>query len=109
MPAERSLKLSSRSPKTEVPTRSRTQPTLREDVRVTVTGGIASGLVEWAGIEYSDDGHGWRTRDGIESPDPAVAVTDAVFAIAEHDLAAECIERERADDDRQRHRPGDAG
>lgn len=72
-------------------------PTLgEEEVRVTVTGGVAVGLVEWAGLERSDHGHGWRTRDGIESPDPAIAVMDAVLAIAENDLAAEFIESENA-------------
>jgi hypothetical protein len=70
------------------------RPALSEEVRVTVTGGVAVGLVEWAGLERSDDGRGWRTRDGIESPDPAVAVMDAVLAIAENDLAAEFIERD---------------
>lgn len=72
-------------------------PTLgEEEVRVTVTGGVAVGLVGWAGLERSDHGHGWRTRDGIESPDPAIAVMDAVLAIAENDLAAEFIESENA-------------
>lgn len=71
------------------------QPTLaEEEIRVTITGSVGLGLVEWAGLERSDDGAGWRTRDGIESPDPAVAVTDAVLAIAENDLAAEFIERD---------------
>jgi len=70
------------------------RPMPGEDVRVTVTGGVALGLVEWAGLEPSDDGRGWRTRDGIESPDPAVAVLDVVLAIAENDLAAEFIERD---------------
>jgi hypothetical protein len=70
-------------------------PWLGEEVRVTLTGGVAAGLVEWAGLEPSDDGLGWRTRDGIEAADPAVAVTDAVLAIAENDLAAEYIEREK--------------
>jgi hypothetical protein len=71
------------------------QPLLGGEVCVTVTGGVAAGLVEWAGLERSDDGCGWRTRDGIESPDPAVAVLDAVLAIAENDLAADFIEREK--------------
>lgn len=70
------------------------RPALGADVRVSVTGGVAAGLVEWAGLERSDDGLGWRTRDGIESPDPAVAVLDAVLAVAENDLAAEFIERD---------------
>lgn len=58
------------------------RPTLSADVRVSVTGGVAAGLVEWAGL---------GTRDGMESPDPAAAVLDAVLAIAENDLAAEFI------------------
>lgn len=68
------------------------RPTLGEEVRITVTGGVTVGLVEWAGLERSDDGRSWRTRDGIESSGPAVAVMDAVLAIAENDLAAEFIE-----------------
>lgn len=50
---------------------------------------------EHAGMEQSDDGHGWRTRDGRESPEPRVAVTDALVAIAEDDLAAEFIETDK--------------
>jgi hypothetical protein len=59
------------------------QPMLaEEEIRATITAGVAAGLIEWAGLERSDDGRGWRTRDGIESPDPASAVRDAVLAIA---------------------------
>lgn len=70
-------------------------PALHDEVRVTLTGGVALGLVEWAGLEHSDDGQGWRTRAGVEGPDPVIAVTDAVLAIADNDLAAEFIERDR--------------
>jgi hypothetical protein len=62
------------------------------DVTVTVTGAVATSLLEYAGLERADDGQGWRTRDGRESSDPAVALTDALVAIAEDDLAAEAIE-----------------
>jgi hypothetical protein len=59
---------------------------------------LAPSLVEHADMEQSDDRQGWRTRDGRESPEPRVVVTDAVVAIAEDDLAAEFIERQRDED-----------
>lgn len=63
-------------------------------ITVTLPVPLALSVVEHAGMEQSDDGQGWRTRDGRESPEPRVAVTDALVAIAEDDLAAEFIERE---------------
>lgn len=53
---------------------------------LTLPAPLAHRLVQHAGIEQSDDGQGWRTRDGRESPEPRVAVTDALVAIAEDDL-----------------------
>ncbi len=49
-------------------------------------------------MEQSDSGEGWRTRNGRESPELRVAVTDALVAIAEDALAAEFIERHRDED-----------
>lgn len=59
---------------------------------------LALTLVEHAGMERSDDRRGWRARDGRESADPRAVVTAALVAIAEDDLAAEFIERERDED-----------
>jgi hypothetical protein len=69
-------------------------PAVGSTITVTLTGPLARGLVEHSGMERSDDGMGWRTRDGRESDEPRVAVTDALVAIAEDDLAAEFIEAE---------------
>jgi hypothetical protein len=63
---------------------------------VTLPANLAVALVEYAGLEHSDGG-GWRTRCGREDPNPAVAVTDALVAIAEDDLAAEFIEPGKED------------
>ncbi len=73
-------------------------PAVGSTITVTLPVPLAVSLVEHAGMERSDDGRGWRTRDGRESPEPRVAVTDALVAIAEDDLAAEFIERERGED-----------
>jgi hypothetical protein len=68
-------------------------PAVGSTITATVPATLALDLVEYAGLERSDDGHGWRTRDGRERTDePRVAVTDALVAIAEDDLAAEFIE-----------------
>jgi hypothetical protein len=72
-------------------------PTVGSTITLTLTGPLALGLVEHSGMERSDNGIGWRTRDGRdgrESNEPRVAVTDALVAIAEDDLAAEFIEAE---------------
>lgn len=70
------------------------------DVTITVSPRVAAGLLEHAGLERSDDGTGWRTRDGRESSDVSVALTDALVAIAEDDLATEFIEPAKDDDAR---------
>jgi hypothetical protein len=67
------------------------------DVTLTVPAGLAVGLLEHAGLEHSDDGAGWRTRDGREDRNPALALTDSLVAIAEDDLAAEFIEADKED------------
>ncbi len=69
-------------------------PAVGSTITLTLPAPLAFSLVEHAGIEQSDDGHSWRTRDGRESHEPRVAVTDALVAIAEDDLAAEFTERE---------------
>lgn len=68
-------------------------PAVGSTITLNLPAPLALNLVEHAGIEQSDDGQGWRTRDGRESPEPRAAVTDALVAIAEDDLAAEFIER----------------
>lgn len=73
-------------------------PAVGSTITITLPAPLALSLVEHAGMEQSDDGQGWRTRDGRESPEPRVAVTDALVAIAEDDLAAEFIERQRDED-----------
>jgi hypothetical protein len=69
-------------------------PAVGSTITLTLPAPIALSVVEHAGMEQSDDGRGWRTRDGRESHEPRVAVTDALVAIAEDDLAAELIEAE---------------
>jgi hypothetical protein len=55
-------------------------------ITLTLPAPLALDMVEHAGLERSDDGRGWRTRDGRERTDePRVAVTDALVAIAEDD------------------------
>jgi hypothetical protein len=75
---------------------ARERPMIPGDVTVTLPASLAIGIVEYAGLEHSD-GASWRTRDGREDPNPAVAVTDALVAIAEDDLAAEFIEPAKED------------
>jgi hypothetical protein len=75
-------------------------PTISDDVTIMVSPSVAAALLEYAGLERSDDGTGWRTRDGRESGDVSVALTDALVAIAEDDLAAEFIEPEKDDEAR---------
>ena len=70
-------------------------PAVGSTITTTLPAPLALSLVEHAGMERSDHGQGWRTRDGRESPDPRVAVTDALVAIAEDDLAAQFIETGR--------------
>jgi hypothetical protein len=71
-------------------------PAVGSTITMTLPAPLALGLVEHAGLERSDDGRGWRTRDGRERTDePRVVVTDALVAIAEDDLAAEFIEADR--------------
>jgi hypothetical protein len=67
-------------------------PAVGSTLTVTLHAPLALRLVEHAGMEQSDDRQGWRTRDGRESREPRVAVTDALVAIAEDDLAADFIE-----------------
>jgi hypothetical protein len=69
-------------------------PAVGSTVTLTLPAPLALSVVEHAGMEQSDHGRGWRTRDGRESSEPRV-VTDALVAIAEDDLAAEFSERER--------------
>lgn len=73
-------------------------PAVGSTITITLPAPLALSVVEHAGMEQSDDGRGWRTRDGRESPEPRVAVTDALVAIAEDDLAVEFIEREHDED-----------
>jgi hypothetical protein len=70
-------------------------PAIGSTLTLTLPAPLALRLVEHAGIEHNDDGQGWRTRDGRESPEPRVAVTDALVALAEDDLAAEFIEPDK--------------
>lgn len=70
-------------------------PAVGSTITTTLPAPLALSLVEHAGMEQSDDGQGWRTRDGRESPEPRVAVTDALVAIAEDDLAAGFIEADK--------------
>lgn len=68
-------------------------PAVGSTITLTLPAPLALGVVEHAGLERSDDGRGWRTRDGRErTEEPRVAVTDALVAIAEDDLAADFIE-----------------
>lgn len=68
-------------------------PAVGSTITLTLPAPLALGMVEHAGLERSDDGRGWRTRDGrVRTDEPRVAVTDALVAIAEDDLAAEFIE-----------------
>jgi hypothetical protein len=71
------------------------RPAIRGDVTLTLPASIAVGLLEHAGLEHSDHGTGWRNRNGHEDSDPAVALTDALVAIAEDDLAAELTRQTR--------------
>jgi len=58
-------------------------PAIGSMITATLPPTLAVELVEYAGLERSDDGHGWRTRDGHErTEEPRVAVTDALVAIA---------------------------
>jgi hypothetical protein len=71
-------------------------PAVGSTITTTLPAPLALGLVEHAGLERSDDGRGWRTRDGRERTDePRVVVTDALVVIAEDDLAAEFIEGDK--------------
>ncbi len=70
-------------------------PAVGSTITLTLPAPLALGVVERAGMEQSDDGQGFRTRDGRESPEPRVAVTDALVAIAEDDLAVEFIETDK--------------
>jgi hypothetical protein len=72
-------------------------PAVGSTITTTLPPPLALGVVEYAGLERSDDGRGWRTRDGRDTNEPRVAVTDALVAIAEDDLAAEFIEADRND------------
>jgi hypothetical protein len=74
---------------------SSNETAIEGDVTFTIPGALAVNLLEYAGQEHSDNGVGWRTRDGREDDNPAVALTDAVVAIAEDDLAAEFIEPDK--------------
>jgi hypothetical protein len=68
-------------------------PAVGSTITLTLPAPLAVGVVEHAGLERSDDGRGWRTRDGRErTEEPRVAVTDALVAIAEDDLGAEFTE-----------------
>ena len=68
-------------------------PAVGSTITLTLPAPLAFGVVGHAGLERSDDGRGWRTRDGRErTEEPQVAVIDALVAIAEDDLAAEFIE-----------------
>lgn len=73
-------------------------PAVGSTITLSLPAPLALSLIDHADMEQSDDGQRWRTRDGRESPEPRVAVTDALVAIAEDDLAAEFIERERDED-----------
>lgn len=70
-------------------------PAVGSIITLTLPAPLALTLVEHAGMEQSNDGQGWRTRDGRESPELRFAVTDALVAIAEDDLAAEFIETDK--------------
>jgi hypothetical protein len=41
-------------------------PAVGSTITAIVPATLAVKLVEYAGLERSDDGHGWRTRDGRE-------------------------------------------
>ena len=73
------------------------KPAIGGDVTLIVPASLGVGLLEYAGLEHTDDGTGWRTRDGREHSNPAVALTDALVAIAEDDLAAEFVEADKED------------
>jgi hypothetical protein len=70
-------------------------PAVGSTITITLPAPLALSVVQHAGLEQSDDGQGWRTRDGRESPEPRAAVTDALVAIAEDDLAADFIEADK--------------
>jgi hypothetical protein len=58
-------------------------PVVGSTITMTLPAPLALDLVEHVGLERSDDGRGWRTRDSRErTNEPRVAVTNALVAIA---------------------------
>ncbi len=70
-------------------------PAVGSTITVTLPTPLTLSVIEHAGMEQRYDEQGWRTQDGRESPEPHVAVTDALVAIAEDDLAAGFIETDK--------------